>query len=261
MALDFQSSRTLSLGGSGRGGAMLTDTITLNPSMLGFQPVAALSGTYNWLNPDAGNNFNVAVIDGRNPYVNAGFSFTRKTSEDLFHLSLAKRVVPWLAVGVSGKRFATRSNATAATGGSQVGYDGGLSATVALPTETVGIPLQFGIVGDNLANRVENERYIGPRQLGTGIKANLNNILLLYGDYVQNFSNLLGNYSTLSGGLEVALGSEIFARAGAFGFRENGWSAGIGWVGPKIGIAYGYQNRRFDAERSFSHAVTADIFM
>lgn len=262
-ALDFQSSRTLSLGQSGRGGALLGDTITTNPSLLGFQPVASASGTFNWLNQPngSGNNFNVSVIDGKNPYLNAGVSFTRRKTIDLIHVSVAKRVTPWLSVGASGKRLATRSNSEAAAGNAYTGYDAGISTSVAIPPSVSAIPLQFGLAADNIANKVSHEPYVGSRQVGAGVKATFSSAIVLYGDIVRNFSPTKGNYPFYAGGLEVAMMGDLFLRGGIFGLREKGWSAGAGWVGPKLALGYGYQSRKIDTDKSFEHAVTMDIFM
>lgn len=266
-ALDFQSSRTLSLAQSGRGGALLNDTITLNPALLGFQPAASISGTFNWLNnaqTQAGANnraFNVSVIDGKNEYVNAGISFTRRPDVDFIHVGLAKRVSEWLSLGVSGKRFNTSNNNQAYQGQQLTGYEAGVSAGIAIPQSVISVPIQFGLTADNLMHRPTDEKIVGPKQLGGGVKVAFSQMLMLYGDVVENFSNFQGVYASYAGGAEIALGNEIYARGGLFGVREKGWSAGLGWIGPKLGISYGYQNKRVEAEREFNHAVTMDIFM
>jgi hypothetical protein len=142
------------------------------------------------------------------------------------------------------------------------GFEGGASLGVAPPPElTLGIPVQLGLTADNLRHRAVDEVYTGPKQLGGGVKVNLSKILMLYGDAVENFSNFSGTFPTYAGGAEVALGNEFYTRGGVFGFREKGWSMGAGWVGPRIGVSYGYQNKHVQAERSFSHAVTCDLYM
>lgn len=265
--LDFQSSRTLSLAQTGRGGALLNDTITLNPSLLGFQPVSSVSGTYNWLNnaQTSGSDnraFNVSVIDGKNEYVNAGLSYTRRPDLDFIHVGLAKRVSSFMSVGISAKRFTTSSNNAAAHGAQVSGIEGGASVSFAPPPDlTYGIPVQIGITADNLRNKSEYTPYVGPRQIGGGVKVNLNKLLMLYGDTVENFTPGMGAFPSYASGAEISLGNDFYARGGLMGFREKGWSTGLGWVGPKIGISYGYQNRHVQAERSFQHAVTCDIYM
>jgi hypothetical protein len=252
---------------SGRGGALLTDTITLNPSLLGFQPAAALSGTYDWINNNdtpsgMGNHIlNASVIDGKNEYVNAGVAYTRRADVDLIHVALAKRVLPWLSLGASGKRFATRSNTVTASGQQVTGIDGGLSLSVALPPEVIAIPIQVGLTADNLRNQVTAEPYLGGRELGGGFKVTLSKTLMVYGDLVEKFSNSKGAIPTYSAGAELALMGDFYVRGGLLGFRERGWATGIGWIGPKLGIGYGYQNRHLDADRTFDHALTMDIYM
>lgn len=264
-AVDFQSSRILSLSQSGRGGPLLNESITVNSSMLGFQPIASFSGTYNWIatqpNTTANKLFNVSVIDGKNPYVNAGLSFTRRSDIDLIHVALAKRVWDWVSLGVLAKRYSTRSNTLAAAGLSSDGIDGGVSASFIMPKDVLPWGLQLGITGDNLRHLAGDEKFIGPRQAGLGLKVNINDILMLYGDWVENFSHTNGTYPLYSGGSEIALGSNFFARGGLMGFREKTWSAGLGWVGPRLGVSYGYQNKKVAENRSFQHSFTMDIFM
>ncbi|HRK01041.1 MAG TPA: hypothetical protein PLH57_00120 [Oligoflexia bacterium] len=248
---------------------MLNDTVTLNPSMLAFQQVASLSGTFNWINsptgagtPDNTNQtFNVSVIDGKNQYASAGLSFTRRHDADFVHVAVAKRVLPFMGIGLGGKRYSTRDNRLAATGRAISGVDGGASVSFAIPETVIATPIQIGLVADNLIHRASDEVLTGPRTYGGGVKVNVSKILLLYGDLVEKFWHDRGAYPVYSGGAEIAMGGSFYARGGLFGYREKGWSAGGGWVGPKLGLSYGYQSKREDAVRSFDHAVTMDIYM
>ncbi len=265
--LDFQSARTLSLAQGGRGGALLNDTITLNPSLLGFQNIASLSGTMNWLNspsgpsPQAHKNFNVSVVDGKNEYVAAGVSFTRKPSLDVFHGSLAKKVAQWFSVGVSVKRFSTKSNSDAAAGKSKTGFDGGASFSIVSPPEVSSIPIQIGFTSDNLLNKISHEPFLGPRQIGAGTKININQLLLLYGDVLGHFPISAKAYPLFTLGSEFALGNDFFARGGLLGFKkEKGWGTGVGWVGPKIALNYGFQRKTYP-QTHFQHALTLDLYM
>lgn len=248
---------------------MLNDTITLNPSLLGFQPVASFSGTFNWLDgsqlaaDDQQRTYNVSVIDGKNQYVNAGISFTRRPDLDFIHVALAKRATTWLSFGSTVKRFASRSNPGKLLANGQSGLETGLSASIAIPKEVSVTPLQIGFTIDNIFNRARDEKYTGPRQAGVGLKANVESMLMLYGDLVQNFSNFSnGSWMQWSGGAELAIGGGFFGRGGLTGSsREKGFGFGGGWVGPKIGVNYGYQNKLRAAERDYAHAVTMDVFM
>lgn len=256
LALDYQSPRTLSLARGGRAGALLTDTVTLNPSLLGFYPVAALSGSLFWFNPRVDSGlFHASVIDGTNPLFSAGFAFTRTNYMDVIHLSVAKKISQMFSVGAHGKRFATRSNSLAARGSSFASFDGGVSVTAVLSP----LPIQVALTSDNLNNAEKYESWIGPREYAAAVKANLNDILIGYGDYVQKHSH--GGFSpSYSGGAELALGEGFFLRGGLFGFSEKGWSAGGGWLGPKIGFNYGYQKQQSPKPQTLQ-AVSVDIFM
>jgi hypothetical protein len=214
-------------------------------------------------------------VDGRNQYVNAGVSFTRQPDLDFIHVGLAKRLADPVSVGATVKRFSTHSNSAAYKGDSVTGYDGGLSVSYALiqksggnaigengqPITQTSTPLQVGLTVDNLRHLDRDEIYLGPRQLGAGVKYNISSVMLLYGDFVENYSHNSGAWPMYFGGTELSVGSDIYLRGGLFGFRQKGWSAGLGWVGPKIGVGYGYQNQRDAAERTFQHAVTMDIYM
>ncbi len=253
-AFNFQSSRTLGLAQTGRGGALLGDTITVNPSLLGFQPISAVSGTFQWLT-DA-HEMNVSVIDGKNQYAKAGVSYTRRSSTDLFHLGIAKDITSFMAFGISGKRFSTRQNAPV----TKTGIDTG--ASVSFQGKAFEFPWQLGLVADNLVAKPDHEVFIGAREIGAGAKLTLNDILMVYADGVNHFSKKYGNYITYSGAVELALLGDFFARGGVIGFVERGWSAGIGWVGPRLGISYGYQSiTDISKNRSFLHAVSMDLFI
>lgn len=252
---------------------MLADTIFVNPSLLAFQPVGALSGTYSWINDSVFGpadsrppSFNVSVIDGKNEYVNAGLAFTRRPGVDFLHLSLAKRALQWLSFGSSVKYFSSRGEAmspyTATPVGALIGTDMSFSTSFLVQTSFTATPIQIGIVGDNLIAKAANEPLIGPRQVGIGFKANLSSILLLYGDAVEYLPKNVGAYPMFHGGIELAFSPEIFLRGGIFGTHEKGWSLGGGWVGPKLGFNYGYQSKMaFDSHNAFEHALTVDFYM
>jgi hypothetical protein len=266
-ALDFESARTTGLSGSGRGGPLMTDTIFVNPSALAFQNVQALSGTFDWLTnpaspPGTTNHlFNGSVVDGKNQYVDAGLAFTRRPDLDLIHLALAKQVMPWGAIGATVKRFSSGS-ANPQSINQVTGFDGGLSAAVVIPADMLASPqVSFGLTAENLIHDAAKEATIGPRQLGGGVKATFEKLLALYADAVVNQSNVSGAWTTYSGGAEIGLGSDFYIRGGLSGYRQKGWSYGVGWTGPKIAINYGFQNAHLDALRSIDHVITIDIFM
>jgi hypothetical protein len=262
-APDFQSARTLSLGQGGRAGALLTDTITLNPSMLGFQPAIAMSGSLFWHKQGSSfRGYNGGIIDGKNEYFSAGFSYTRGRQYNFFHLATAKKVLPWLSVGAHGKRYSSRSNTEMQSAKGVTGYDGGVSATLAFPKDYLPLPLTIALTSDNLLNKDGREESVGPRQIAVGGKTNIHDILLIYLDYLQYMPKDTASYPKGTLGLELALSTDIFLRGSLFGFKERGWSGGIGWVGPKIALNYGYQRQTQPVEnRGFSHGISMDIYL
>ena len=263
--LDFQSARSLSLAGGGRGGPLLTDTIQQNAAFMGFQQVQSVQGTYNWLNltptvPSVTQRvLNFSVMDGKNPYAQGGIALTRRPDFDIIHVAVARKITDWLSVGGIAKRFKARP-AMEEISGDYTGYDGGVSLAIAPNPVGVAVPVQFGVSVDNLVRRSSDEARMGGRKVAVGMKANLKNILSVYGDFVETFGKNTPTYPHYSASAELSLGSEFYARGGLYGFKETGWGAGGGWMGPKIGINYGYQ-KKLTPRDGFEHALSIDIYM
>jgi hypothetical protein len=260
---DFQSARTLSLSQGGRAGALMTDTIVMNPSMLGFQPLVAFSGTGFWQREESSNRgFNLGVVDGKNELFTAGLSFTRARQFNIFHLSAAKKVFQWLSLGAHGKRYSSRSTTPLPAARGITGYDGGLSATVSLPKGALPLPLNIALTSDNLLSKSGHEESIGPRQVAVGAKTSVVDVLIFYLDYVQYLPENFPSYGKPSLGGELSITPELFARVSAFGFRERGWGLGAGWLGPRVALNYGYQRQnQLPANRGFTHAISLDVFL
>ncbi len=249
--LDFQSARTLGMSKGGRAGALLSDTVILNPSLLGFYNLAAVSGTYYWKNPKADRGiFNVSAIDGTNEYVSAGLAYTNIEKGKLIHLALAKKALPILSFGTHFKRIDDRKE--------NIEYDGGLSASFGLAKDTVSVPFQLSLVADNIRQKFTS--ITGPREISISGKANVNDIMLLYLDDAVRFYKNGDRTSLYSIATEINLGNELYARLGVFRGAEKGWSIGGGWVGPKIGLNYGYQKESSTTQET-RHAATMEIYM
>ena len=261
-ALEYQSARTTSLAGGGRAGCLLTDTVTLNPSMLGFYQISALSGTLNWTTPGAGRSlYNLSVIDGNNQWFSAGLGFTRALKGDFIRLAVSKKIDYWLSVGAHAKRFNLRAKELPPGLESFTAFDGGASVTFGIPKEWLPSPLiLISLTSDNLHHAQSVEKYFGPKEYGISTKVNINDLLLLYGDFIEHISYFNGGYPMYHGSAEISLGSEFFIRGGMFGFRSTGWSLGGGWVGPKVGLNYGFQNRTSDPREKLQ-TLTLDLYM
>ncbi|NDG84894.1 MAG: hypothetical protein EBX52_07640 [Proteobacteria bacterium] len=99
--VEFQSPRTLGLGGAGRGGPWLTDSIYLNPSFASYTPVYVLSGTYTGSNH--GRNYNLSVQDSRTETFQAGAGFTKRDQNNVVNIGASKAFMKTLGVGVGSK--------------------------------------------------------------------------------------------------------------------------------------------------------------
>ncbi len=260
-ALNYQSARTTSLAGAGRAGCLLTDTVTLNPSMLGLYEISALSGTLNWFRPAADLSlYNISVIDGTNPWFSAGLSFTRARKGDFIHLAVSKKIDYWISVGAHAKRFNIRTKDLPPNVQDYIRFDGGASVTVAIPKEWISTPVLVSLTSDNLHHNEDAEKYLGPKEFGLSTKVNMKDLLLVYGDFIEHISTYYGGYPMYHAGAEISLGNELFVRGGMYGFRNTGWSIGGGWVGPKVGLNYGFQKQTSDAFEKL-HTVTLDFYM
>lgn len=263
---EFRSPRVISLAGTGRGFPILTDTIHQNIAALGFQEVQALQGSYNWQNfsprvPSVREKiWNGSIVDGRNEYAVAGISFTRRSDVDVYHLGVAKKLTDFLSIGGTAKRYSTRA-AYEKYIGSRSGYDGGISVSANLTKlDILPVGMQVGATLDNLVRRGSDEAIMGGRKLGVAARTDLKGIVSIYTDYVRVMGNTTETYSYFGAGAEVSLGADFFIRGGGFGFQRTGWGAGGGWMGPKIGVNYGYQ-KKLKPHDGFEHAVGFDFYM
>lgn len=264
--VDFQSARTLGLAGAGKGKPTLTDSIFLNPSGLALEEIQAISATYDWLNhvePAVGSTnqrvLNASIIDGRNPYVAGGLAYTRRPDLDIIHAAIGKKVLDWMAVGLSGKRYTTRPS-FADIAGSNTGYDLGVSLTFAPNAELMPVPFSIAIVGDNLVRHPGNEPYIGGRKAGVGARISLKDILYLYGDVTRTMRIVGDDWSSVNVASELSIGGGLFARGGVMMGARKGWGIGGSWMAPRIGLNYGYQKRTGPRD-GYEHAATIDLYM
>lgn len=229
--------------------------------MLGLYQISALSGTMNWIRPASEISlYNISVIDGTNPYVSAGLSLTRAKKGDFIHLALSKKIDYWISVGIHAKRFNLRSKDLPPNVESYTVFDGGASVSIAIPKEWSSYPILLALTSDNLHHATGAEKYLGPKEFSFAAKINFKDLLLVYGDFVHATSTYYGGYPMYHSGAEIALGNEFFARGGMFGFRNTGWGLGGGWVGPKLGLNYGYQKQTNESQEKL-HTLTLDLYM
>lgn len=236
-ASDFQSPRTLALGGAGHAGPSLNDSIYLNPSNTSFQQTYGISMS-DLRFGNNGRNLNISVQDGRSEFFQAGVGYTRKNNLNILTVGASKSVLEQFGIGLSGK-FLYPS--TPGSGQSETVRSSMLSMTFA-PSQS----LQFAAIADNLFESDTGKRYNLYREFILGSKLNLENILTLYFDphWTPSLPQQVYGYEA---GAEVGIFKDFFLRVGKFknasiphqdGVRGQGYSFGAGWLAPKLSLDF-----------------------
>lgn len=239
-AVEYQSPRTLSLGGAGRGAPMLTDAIYLNPAYSSFIASYSVSGGYLWF--DQGRNYNVSIQDSRTEMFQAGMGFTRREQNAAVSIGASKTVVDRLGFGLGGK-FLIDDQSNKVTSNL-------LFSTTFLATNW----MYASFIIDNLLEGQASKDRGLYRDFYFGFKFFAMKELLFYLDpfYSPNYQG--GNKAGFSLGAEFAMMSDFYFRVGKFidaevtylNSRADGWAIGLGWLGPKVSFDYAL------------HRVTAD---
>jgi hypothetical protein len=266
-AADFHSPRATALGGAGRAGPLLNDAITLNPSFSSFLPAYSVAANYqlyegpNYMTPagptvHGGQIYNFSVQDGRTELFQAGASFTQRSDAAFVHLGLSKAFLKRFAGGISGKLI--RGNVSERYTAEAV------FSTTAIITEW----LQMAFVADNLIELPETVQYGMYREFVLATKFNVMGIVLAYLDPHWVPALPLGEGGLgYAAGLEFVFFQDFFLRAGNFynsyvpfqGVRGKGVGLGLGWIGPKISIDYGFQ-RVFEGRQAVSHNFGLTVY-
>src|SRR5690242_18475676 len=94
--VDFESAHTLSFGGVGRGGPLLTNSIYLNPAFISLLPVRALSISYAKFSDPSSDKLgllNGSILDGSQENLfQGGFGYTRFPWANVFHIVASKNI-------------------------------------------------------------------------------------------------------------------------------------------------------------------------
>ncbi len=238
-AVEFHSSRTLSLGGSGRANPMLTDSIYLNPSYASFAPVYSLSGTYLPIQPH-GRNYNVSIQDSRNELFQGGIGYTKREGTSAVNVGASKLAFNRLGFGL-GSKFIINDNTNKIT-----------SDLILSTSYLVSSFLYATLVIDNLLANLDQTFYLGTKFVPT---KNVN----IYIDpfYSPGYSN--GKKAGYHAGVELGLLADFFLRGGKYqdaeipylGTRGSGFGIGGGWLGPRINIEYAF-SRAIQTDRNDS---------
>ena len=246
-ASDYQSPRTMGLGGAGHAAPLLNDALYLNPSYTAFLPSYSLSFNYLWYgggnaNPDGSNSFhghdiNAALQDGRSDLFQAGVGYTQTETERMIHVGASHQIIKQLGVGIGAKFNFPNDNSYSLI------RDSIFSVT--------GAPAQWFQAAFIIDNIFETDAGVSRgyyREFVLGTKFNVIGAVLIYFD-----PHFVPNYSTSYGhefGIEFPLLHDFYLRGGLFqnawipfeSARGRGWTYGAGWIGPRLSLDFGVSN-------------------
>ena len=232
-AVEYQSPRTLALGGSGRAAPLLNDAIYLNPSYASFTPVYAVSGGYEWFN--GGHNYNASVQDSLTELFQGGVGYTRREQNSALNFGASKQVIRRLGIGIGAKIIFDNN-----TGKTTNNYS---FSTSFIATEW----MYSSLVVDNvLEYQGDRDRNLY-RTIFIPFKFRPTKSIELFVDPLYSPSYTAGPKAGVSLAVEFALMADFYFRMGKFingevtylNTRGDGFGIGAGWIGPKINIDYG----------------------
>ena len=231
-AIEYQSPRTLGLGGAGRAGPLLNDAIYLNPSFGSYNPIYSLSGGYTSFS--GGRNYNVSIQDSRTEMFQAGAGYTKREQNSVVSLGASKSILKGLGIGVGSKLLLDN-------GTNKMTSDFLVSASyLASHWMYASIILDNLIADGNRTSRNLN------RTLYTAFKFIPTKKVELFFDPLYSPSYSGGRKSGYSAGVELGLLSDFYLRMGKFqdaeithlDTRGSGFGYGLGWIGPKLNLEY-----------------------
>jgi hypothetical protein len=267
LATDFQSPRTMGIGGAGHAAPLLNDSIYMNPSFGSFLPTYSISANYLFFDGPVkntpagpmeqhGRNYNASLQDGRSELFQAGVGYTHRDDASFVHVGASRAVIQRLGVGLGGKFYFNTAT-----------HSSGRDMTFSVS----GIPLDFlnaSFVIDNLIQYGSGIPHGLYREFILGTKVNIQNLVLIYFD-----PHLVPDYPVNGErfghelGLEIPLMSDLFIRFGNFrnalvpfeAMRGRGWTLGAGWVGPKVSLDYA-MSRVIESQSAIAHNFGMTIY-
>ncbi len=254
MAQEYQSPRTLALGGAGRGAPLLNDSIYLNPSYASFTPIYSMSGGWTWFNNDSGKgrNYNLSVEDSRTELFQAGVGFTRREQNAALNFGASKQVIQRLGVGIGSKTIIDDTTNHKMT-------TDFMFATSFIATQW----LYASLIVDNLLESDSAKQRNLYRSFFIGTKFIVVPEIQFYLDphYAPNYAK--GKKAGFSLGAEFAMLADFYLRGGRFQNTSvaylntygSGFGLGLGWLGPKLNLEYA-MNRVTSAD-NFASITTA----
>lgn len=269
MGSDYQSPRTAALGGSTHASPMLTDAIYLNPSFGSLIGIHALTFNYTtYHGPEDENGFsafhghlmNISVIDGTTETLfQAGVGFTRREDSNLLHVGASKNFTRKFGVGIGGKMMFPH-NTSPDQSHNRI-TDATISTTVILARW-----FQTALIIDNLFQSAKEHNWY--RELTIGTRFNIMQIFYIYFDpnWVPDYPDAGKRYG-YEAGTEFPFMSDFFLRFGMFRHanlsfendRGNGYSAGFGWLAPRLSLDYAL-SRVISPANTTVHTFGATIY-
>ena len=231
-AVEYQSPRTLGLGGAGRAAPLLNDAIYLNPSHASFTPIYSLYAGY--VRFESGRNYNVSVLDSRTELFQAGLGYTVREGDAVVNLGASKQVIERLGVGLGSKVILGRNGERPLS-------------ELNISTSFVALPWMYtSLIIDNLIEdrtRISKGLY---RTAYLAFKFIPARKIEFFVDPLYSPSYALGKKAGFSAGMELGMLEDFYLRVGKFqdgeiahlGTRGSGHGFGLGWIAPKLNVEY-----------------------
>jgi len=243
---DYQSPRTLSLGGSGHAAPLQTDPIAMNASNAAFLPayqVTAAIHKYKGSRDNQEPRGRVAtfgVLDGSQAMVPVGVLYTKRALGSVLMFGSAYKINESWAGGLTVKT-------TLQSDTKPQNRDFSTSVTYR-PSKS----FQFAFITDNtIQRRSRSDAWGQYREYILGTKYILDKSVFAYFDphYTPSREKKLGYQF----GLEVAAFSDLYLRVGK---SIRSLQAHLEQYGDSIGYGFGYLGPRFSLDFAISHAET-----
>ncbi len=234
LAVEYQSPRTLGLGGAGRGGPLLNDSIYLNPSYASFTPTYSLTGGYLWF--DKGRNYNLSVEDSRTEMFQAGMGYTKREQNSTLNLGASKTLISNLGIGVGAKYVIDNDT-------------GSKTMNFSLSSSYIATPWAYvSVVVDNVLESADTQARNLYRTVYLGTKFLPLDKVTLYVDPLYSPNYKLGPKAGVAAGAEITVMSDFLLRLGRFqhgeishlNTRGIGNGIGLGYLGPKVRFDYSF---------------------
>lgn len=257
LSVEFQSPRTQALGGAGRAGPWLTDSIYLNPSFGSYVPIYALTGAYT--SYDGGRSYNVSVQDSRAEFLQAGAGYTKREQNSVVSLGASHTFAKTLGLGLGSKILIDQPGDK-------------MTSDFILSTSYIALPWAYAsVVIDNLMQGQEQKARNLYRTAYLGLKLIPTKKVEFFVDPFVSPDYAGGKKAGYNAGVELGVMNDFFLRLGKYqdaevphlNQRGSGFSYGFGWFGPKLSLDYAVQRTlttHSGGGMNTAHSGSASIF-